>query len=316
MPTKSKTEDQQAENGAHIIPPSAVYAQPWWRGIGNNAMSSPVGHINGTAAMGTIPSQANGDGSNKETHTATAQQSELSGHNVQEQQHIKHIPSSTPLAIGEHLEPNSQMELVGHSIVLTPYPYAEPHYGEIMAYGAQVHPHLLGIHQTRMPLPLEMEEEPVYVNAKQYNGILRRRQRRAKLEMEKKVIKVRKPYLHESRHQHAMRRARGCGGRFLNTKIDNNSTNPTSEKEPKSGTTVSTQSGNSSSSEYWPSNSNGNSDQYRHISHASSHGNINGHGLSSMHHFRSIDGDGVDWFDQEKGNVFVNQAPRGATTTK
>ncbi|KAF7014856.1 hypothetical protein CFC21_028791 [Triticum aestivum] len=101
-------------------------------------------------------------------------------------------------------------------------PYAADAYAGIFpgyASHAIVHPQLNAATNSRVPLPIEpAAEEPMFVNAKQYHAILRRRQIRAKLEAQNKLVKARKPYLHESRHRHAMKRARGTGGRFLNTK--------------------------------------------------------------------------------------------------
>jgi len=105
--------------------------------------------------------------------------------------------------------------------------YADPHFGGLMPAAYLPQATIWNPQMTRVPLPFDLiENEPVFVNAKQFHAIMRRRQQRAKLEAQNKLIKARKPYLHESRHVHALKRPRGSGGRFLNTKKLQESTDP------------------------------------------------------------------------------------------
>lgn len=117
--------------------------------------------------------------------------------------------------------PASQVDY-SQTLTRVQYAYADPYFGGMLAPcgpQAMVHPTMVNVAFARVPLPLDpAEDEPIYVNPKQYRGILRRRESRAKLEAQNKLIKARKPYLHESRHLHALKRVRGSGGRFLNTK--------------------------------------------------------------------------------------------------
>ncbi|RYR71463.1 hypothetical protein Ahy_A02g005726 [Arachis hypogaea] len=80
---------------------------------------------------------------------------------------------------------NKRQQFLDKQFTIFPeYPYMDQFYGLFSAYAPQIRFGLM-----MLPLNKTSDDGPTYVNAKQYHGIIRRRQSRAKAVLANKLIK-------------------------------------------------------------------------------------------------------------------------------
>ncbi|XP_028784941.1 nuclear transcription factor Y subunit A-10-like isoform X2 [Neltuma alba] len=226
---------------------SSATSAPWWTALGSQAAQHEsfgqmkpfsldfpnyADHLTGPKQPGRAAHQVLDKGHT--TQFTIFPDCEMSD-DTQKHQAVMSLHSSSP-------EPRGHFEIkFSQPVICSKYPYMDRFYGLISTYGPQIPGRLM------LPLNLTSDDGPIYVNAKQYHGIIRRRQSRAKALLENKLTKRRKPYMHESRHLHAMRRPRGCGGRFLNTRSLKNGNGESGSTVIKTGEGLFQSSGSQSS---------------------------------------------------------------------
>lgn len=171
---------------------------------------------------------------------------------------------------------------LGQPMVYANHPLDQCH-GLYAVYGTQP------AGRAMLPFSVATEDGPIYVNPKQYHGIMRRRKMRAKEGLKNRSTKD-KPYVHESRHRHACRRARGAGGRFLNTKNLENAKNKQETKKTSDQLTF--LSSHSSGSEVLQSEG-GNLNSSKEVSDCKSP-NFSGSEVTSMYYSKDFDCFGIN----------------------
>ncbi|PPD66899.1 hypothetical protein GOBAR_DD36223 [Gossypium barbadense] len=171
------------------VPPSSLPTLPWCSVLGSHQS------LHGGEAFGAqlkpflMEHPSNGDQvlSSKQLNKGNTAQFTIFPGDCKNSGDEHNKPQAVTSLQSDPAENGARFELgFGQHMASAKYPYMDQLYGVFSTYGAQISGRVM------LPLNMASEEGPIYVNAKQYKGIMRRRQSRAKAVLQNKLSKARK----------------------------------------------------------------------------------------------------------------------------